>query len=122
MAGMRRRLNIMIACVAALLVSDFPRAADADPVEVWVVLSEPALATLPRAANEERKALHRRIERQQDAVMAQLAALGAVETARVQHARNALAVRLPPAAIERASRIEGVISIRRVTHRNHIGD
>jgi hypothetical protein len=54
--------------------------------------------------------------------MAQLAALGALEEARVQHARNALAVRLPPAAIDRASRIAGVVSIRRVTHRNQIGD
>jgi hypothetical protein len=119
---MWRRLNITMACAAAMLVPGLPLAADAEPVEVWVVLSEPALATLPRDANEERNALRRRIDRQQDDVMAQLAALGAVEDARVQHTRNALAVRLPSAAIDRARKIEGVISIRRVTHRNHIGD
>ena len=32
-----------------------------DFVEVWVVLSEPALATLPREATEERGALRERI-------------------------------------------------------------
>jgi hypothetical protein len=119
---MWRRLNITMVCVAAMLVPEAPLAADADPVEVWVVLSEPALATLPRDANKERNALRQRIDRQQDDVMAQLAALGAVEGARVQHTRNALAVTLPPAAIDRASKIQGVISIRRVTHRNRIGE
>lgn len=105
-----------------MLVPGLPLAADADPVEVWVVLSEPALNSLPRDANKERNALRLRIQRQQDDVMAQLAALGAVEEARVQHTRNALAVRLSPAAIDRASKIAGVISIRRITHRNQIGD
>lgn len=114
-------LNIIIVCAAVMLVQDLPLAADADPVEVWVVLSEPALSTLPRDANKERSAARRRIQRQQDDVMAQLAALGAVESARVLHSRNALAVRLPPAAVERAGKIKGVISIRRVTHRNQIG-
>jgi hypothetical protein len=119
---MRPRLNIIIACAAAMLVQDLPLAAEPDPVEVWVVLSEPALATLPRDANKERNAARGRIQRQQDDVMAQLATLGAVESARVQHSQNALAVRIPPAAVERARKIEGVIAIRSVTHRNHIGD
>ena len=119
---MWRRLNITMAFAAAMLVPELPLAADAQPVEVWVVLSEPALATLPRDANKERNAARLRIQRQQDDVMAQLKALGAVESARVQHTRNALAVTLPPSAIDRASKIAGVISIRRVTHRNHIGD
>jgi hypothetical protein len=119
---MWRRLNITMIWAAAMLVPGLPLAADSEPVEVWVVLSEPALKTLPRDANKERTALRLRIQRQQDDVMAQLAALGALEEARVQHARNALAVRLPPAAIDRASRIAGVVSIRRVTHRNRIGD
>jgi hypothetical protein len=121
---MRRRLNITMVCAAAaaMLVSDLPLAADADPVEVWVVLSEPALATLPRDANKKRNELRQRIDRQQNDVMSQLAALGAVESARVQHTRNALAVRIPRSAIDSARKIEGVISIRRVTHRNRIGD
>jgi hypothetical protein len=92
-------------------------------VEVWVVLSEPALASLPRdAPANERAELQRRIKRQQDDIMAQLAALGAVESARVQRVRNAIAVRLPPAAIESAKKIQGVISVHAISHRNRIDD
>ncbi|MGH8235864.1 MAG: hypothetical protein ACREXP_02440 [Steroidobacteraceae bacterium] len=92
-------------------------------VEVWVVLSEPALASLPRdAAASERAELRRRIERQQDDIMAQLAALGAVESARIQNVRNAIAVRLPPAAIESAKKIQGVTGVHAISHRNRIHD
>lgn len=112
------------ACATALLVQGWLRAADepAGLVEVWVVLSEPALATLPREATEQRTALRRRIVLQQDAVMAQLVALGAIEAARLQQVRNAIAVRLPPAAIEKAKKIEGVVGIHAVSHRNRVGD
>lgn len=113
-------LSVPIACAALLFVHDLTLAAD--EVEVWVVLSEPALATLPRDANEQRKALRQRIVRQQDDVTAQLAALGAVEIARVQQARNAIAVRLPSTAIESAKKIRGVTAVHRVSHRNRIGD
>jgi hypothetical protein len=135
-------LNAAITCVALLLVHDLPQAAEevtprvpppgaaaADDsmaksglAEVWVVLSEPALATLPRDAKEQRSALRARIMRQQDDVMAQLAALGAVELGRVQQARNAVAVKLPPAAIENAKKIDGVTRVHAVSHRNRIGD
>jgi hypothetical protein len=92
-------------------------------VEVWVVLSEPALASLPRdAAANERDELLRRIRRQQDDIMTQLAALGAVESARVQRVRNAIAVRLPPVAIESAKKIPGVIGVHAISHRNRIDD
>jgi hypothetical protein len=93
-----------------------------DFVEVWVVLSEPALATLPREATEERGALRERILRQQNDVMAQLAALGATESGRTQQASNALAVRLPAAAIQSVKKIDGVIGVRPVSHRNRIAD
>jgi hypothetical protein len=86
-------------------------------VEVWVVLSEPALASLPREADQERAALLQRIVRQQNDVMAQLAALGAVETARIQQVLNALAVRLPADAIPRVKEIPGVRDVRGVHHR-----
>jgi hypothetical protein len=112
---------VLIACAALLLMQDFPLAADA-AVEVWVVLSEPALATVPRDANEQRNALRLRLAQQQDDVIAQLAALGAVETARVQYARNAIAVRIPSDAIDRARKIQGVIAIHPVTHRNRIDE
>jgi hypothetical protein len=93
-----------------------------DFVEVWVVLSEPALATLPREATEERGALRERILRQQNDVMVQLAALGATESGRTQQASNALAVRLPAAAIQSVKKIDGVIGVRPVSHRNRIAD
>jgi hypothetical protein len=121
MSTRRSALSAMIAGVALLLVQDL-LLAEPDLVEVWVVLSEPALATLPRAANEQRHALHLRITRQQDDVMAQLAALGAVEIARVQQARNAIAVTLPSAAVESAKKIDGVSGVHAVSHRNRIDD
>jgi hypothetical protein len=119
---MSKRVIMSIACAALLLLQTLPRAANAELVEVWVVLSEPALASLPRDANEQRNTQRQRLARQQDDVMAQLAALGAVETARIQYARNAIAVRLPSAAIERARKIEGVTAIHPVTHRNRIDE
>ena len=106
---------------AAQVVPGSPQTVE-ETVEVWVVLSEPALASLPRDAANERAELRRRIERQQDDIMAQLAALGAVESARVQVVRNAIAVRLPPAAIESAKKIKGVIGVHAISHRNRIGD
>jgi hypothetical protein len=54
--------------------------------------------------------------------MKQLAALGAVESARVQVVRNAIVVRLPPAAIESAKKIRGVTGVHAISHRNRIDD
>jgi hypothetical protein len=88
-----------------------------DVVEVWVDLSVPALATLPRTARGQRQALRQRIVHQQDAVMAQLAALGGHELGRVQQLRNAVAVRLPKAVLDEARRIPGVQRVRVVRDR-----
>ncbi|HEU0202145.1 MAG TPA: hypothetical protein VFR86_17145 [Burkholderiaceae bacterium] len=88
----------------------------AEDVEVWVDLSEPPLATLPRDARQARADLTMRIGAQQNEVMVQLAALGAVELARVQHVRNALAVRLPVGALPQARAIPGVVNVRTVRH------
>jgi hypothetical protein len=85
-------------------------------VEVWIDLTLPPTASLPRADHDGRAALHRCIVAQQDEVMAQLAQLGAVETARVQHARNALAVRIPATALDQARAIPGVRAVRVVRH------
>lgn len=85
-------------------------------VEVWIDLTLPPTASLPRADRDGRAALHRRIVAQQDEVMAQLARLGAVERARVQHARNALAVRIPATALDRARAIPGVRGVQLVRH------
>lgn len=91
-----------------------------DTVEVWVDLTLPPTASVPRTDRAERAALLRRIVEQQNEVMAKLAKLGAVEVARVQHSRNALAVRIPAGSLDRAREIPGVraVSLVRHPHRN----
>jgi hypothetical protein len=91
-----------------------------DLVEVWVVLSEPALATLPVDATNERAALQQRIVRQQDRVMSRLVELGAIESGRIQQVSNAIAVRLPHGAIDSIKTIEGVTSVYPVSSRNRV--
>jgi hypothetical protein len=93
-----------------------------DLVEVWVVLSEPALATLPVDATEERARLQQRIAKQQDQVMSQLTALGATESGRIQQVSNAIAVRMPTEALPSVKKIDGVTTVYPVSSRNRIGD
>jgi hypothetical protein len=92
----------------------------AQSVEVWVELSEPALASLPRDQVAARAAQLRRIAEEQDRVMMQLHQLGAVERARLHTVRNALAVTLPIAALDQARAIVGVRSVQAVQHRNRV--
>lgn len=94
-----------------------PAAAASAPamVEVWVGLSLPELARVPAAQRRHARQL---IERQQDEVMQQLHALGAIEQARVQVVRNALAVRLPASALPQARAIDGVSAVTPVRHRD----
>lgn len=87
-------------------------------VAVWLDLDVPALASLPRGDAAGRAALRQRIVQQQDAVMTGLAGLGATEVARVQQLRNAVAVRLPRAALAEARRIPGVHRLRVVRDRS----
>ena len=99
-----------------------PPAALADAAErarqvlVWVDLDLPELASVPSNQRAERMALRANILAQQDAVMARLRELGATEEARIQQVRNALAVRLPGAALDAARRIPGVRRLRAVRH------
>jgi hypothetical protein len=93
-----------------------------DLMEVWVVLSEPALATLPTDAIEQRAARQRIIVKQQDEVMAQIVALGGMESGRVQQVSNALAVRIPASVLPSVKKIPGVTSVYPVSHRNRIDD
>ncbi|HEY8710899.1 MAG TPA: hypothetical protein VIM34_23215, partial [Burkholderiaceae bacterium] len=81
-------------------------------VSVWVDLDLPELASVPREQRAEREALRRHIQAQQDTVMGRLRELGAIEHARVQQVRNALAVRLPAAQLAAARRIPGVRAVR----------
>lgn len=85
-----------------------------DRVDVWVQLTQPSLSSLPPGAD--RDAQRARIDAEQAEVMAALRALGAVELARVQVVRNALAVQLPRAQIDAARRLPGVRSIGPVRH------
>lgn len=80
-------------------------------LELWVVLTVPDLASLPREMTAERAALRERILAQQDQVMASLQALGAVELARVQTLRNAMAIRLRASQLPAARALPGVMSI-----------
>ena len=87
-------------------------AAPVEWLELWVDLDEPVAAGARDAA-----AARQRLERvmaQQERVARELGALGAVELARVHHARNAIAVRLPSTQVEAARRIPGVLRVRPV--------
>ncbi len=127
---MRIKLNTLFAaltlassaCASDQLVPMSPshNVSNLADVEVWVVLSEPALASLPRDAQEQRAALRERILKQQNKVMAQLVALGATESGRIQHTENAVAVSVPAAAIESVRKIDGVTGVRSVSDRNKI--
>jgi hypothetical protein len=120
---MNRRHHLRLSAGWAVGVAVGAPAAAAEPlpadaaepwVEVWIDMDLPALAQLPAA---DRVAAATRIREQQDAVMQQLQALGAVEQSRVQLVRNALAVRMPAAAIPQARHIDGVRGVRPVRHR-----
>jgi hypothetical protein len=91
-----------------------------EELEVWVDLSVPPLSTQPAQNHEARAALRARIEKQQDEVMSQLAALGAKESARVIEVRNAIAVRIRASAIAQARTLPGVVKVRAVKHRQRM--
>lgn len=73
-----------------------------DKVDVWVLLTEPPIVSgsTPEA-----------VKAQQQAVMAELQALGAVELGRVTTARNAIAVSIPKSRLPEAKQIAGVRSV-----------
>lgn len=74
-----------------------------DRVDVWVLLTEPPIASgtsTPEA-----------VKKQQQAVMAELQALGAVELGRVSTARNAIAVSIDQARLPEVKRLSGVRSV-----------
>jgi hypothetical protein len=73
-------------------------------VEVWVDLAPPPAGT--------------GIAAQQDAVVAQLQRLGAVELGRMRHSGNAVAVRIDPARLDEVRAIEGVRRIRSAVKRH----
>jgi len=80
----------------------------ADKMDVWVLLTKPPLAADANASEAIRK--------QQQSVLTQLHALGAVELGRVSVARNAIAVSIDPARLPEVKRIAGVRSVSPVRH------
>jgi hypothetical protein len=79
-------------------------------IEVWVELSEaPPLADADAPTSARQR---QRVAAQQDEVGRALAALGAVEIARVQHLRNAIAVRMPRRSSAAVLAIPGVVRLR----------
>ena len=74
-----------------------------DKVDVWVLLTEPPTAsgiTTPE-----------KVRQQQQAVMAQLKELGAVELGRVGTTRNAIAVSIDRAKLPEVKQLSGVRSV-----------
>lgn len=104
--------------VAAALATAGPGAPQAtDRVAVWVDLSLP----VPRAAAaSDLPAMRLAVQAQQEAVAAQLVALGATELARVMLVRNAIAVELPRHALPQVRQLPGVLQVRPVTHRHQV--
>jgi hypothetical protein len=87
-----------------------------DRVEVWLDLSEPALANVPQGDRNARKSQRQRIIVEQDRVASALQALGGVERGRVQLLRNSIAAELPRDQVDAARRIPGVRAVRLVRH------
>jgi hypothetical protein len=104
--------------MSVLLMSGATHASDEQ--EVWIDLSVPPLSTQSEHNREARAALRARIEKQQDEVMSQLAALGAKENARVTEVRNSIAVRIPSSALAEARALPGVVKVRPVKHRQRM--
>jgi Peptidase inhibitor I9 len=113
--GARRRRWLQATVLAlslgghAVQASDAPRPTrDADTF--WLDLTEPvpASAANPAAARRQRE----RLLAQQARVGEQLKALGIEELGRVQHARNAIAVRLTP---EQAKTVRAFPDVRRIS-------
>jgi hypothetical protein len=91
-----------------------------EELEVWIDLRVPSLSTQSAQNRDARAALRARIEKQQDEVMSQLAALGAKETARVIQVRNSIAVRIRSSALTQARALPGVIKVRPVKDRQRM--
>jgi subtilisin family serine protease len=93
------------------------------PVEVAVRLTDPPLAIANgpnsrriggRLSSDAQRAYLERLRQAQDAVLAQIAALGGQEIGRVSKAYNAVLVSIDAAQIPAVQTVAGVVSVRRV--------
>ena len=98
MNSMFRKLAIGV--VVSLLAANVH---GGDLIDVWVLLTEPPLAS--GTGNP------KSVERQQEAVLTQLQALGAIELGRVARVHNAIAVSIDQAKLPEVRRLAGVRSV-----------
>ena len=97
---MNERLRkLAIGAVVSLLTAT---AQGGDRVDVWILLTEPPIASGSTPQS---------VKQQQQAVMTELKALGAVELGRVSQARNALAVSIPKSKLPKVQQLAGVRSV-----------
>lgn len=85
-----------------------------EQLEVWVDLSEPPLSS---RGERDQHGQREKIQTQQDQIASALRELGATELARVSIVRNALAICLPSRALDDVRRLQGVVKVRPVKHR-----
>jgi len=73
-----------------------------DRIDIWVLLTEPPVASGSTLES---------VKKQQQAVMVELQALGAVELGRVSTVRNAIAVSIPQSKLPELKQLAGVHSV-----------
>ena len=108
--ALHRRRALVVGLATMVGQTMVPVAAGDRWVERWVDLTEPLPADADTAAEASRR--RARVEQQQRKIGKTLAALGAVELARIRHARNAIAVRLPASALDAVRALPGVRRLR----------
>ena len=74
-----------------------------DRIDIWVSLTEPPVASGTSTPES--------VKKQQEAVMVELQALGAVELGRVSTVRNAIAVSIPKIKLPEVKQLAGVRSV-----------
>ena len=92
-----------LATIGGVLTVLAATAQGGDRVDVWVLLTEPPVASATASLEK--------IKQQQETVAVQLKELGAVELGRVTTARNAIAVSIDPAKLPEVKRLSGVRSV-----------
>ena len=88
--------------ISAVVFALTATAHSGDRIDIWVLLSEPPVASGSTPES---------VKKQQHAVMVELQALGAVELGRVSTVRNAIAVSIPQSKLPEVKQLAGVQSV-----------
>jgi len=92
-------------------------------IEVWVTLADASLSeaagrngrrTAPQLSTDQQRAYARQLDTRQNALLAQIAALGGREIGRVRKAHNAIAVRIDASRLPEIAALPGVRAVRPV--------